>query len=428
MNPVLTSIEAEGAVLGAMMLDRSCIPGVRDVLYDEYFFAKIEHQILFRMMCEVDGLDETGWDLVIFRDELKKRDQLQAAGGVDYLQKIVNAVPNAASALHYARIVFEKSKRRRLMEYAGNLVKRVQEPGNEIDEILASAEKDLRGIVDEADTKPTYSILYDALEHITFENQTTYIPSGFQNLDNKIYGLGKGHVLIVAGRPAMGKTALLLNMASNLCDDGKTVVFFSLEMTKEDLIHRLLCSKAGVSLSAAIGGYMSETDRLKIERWRDKLKMSQLIIDHTRNLTPDIFRQRAYMFKRRFGADAFFLDYLQLMNTGRRSRSTYEDVTEISKSIKNTALSLESPVIVGCQINRAVEGREDKRPRLGDLRDSGAIEQDADVVLMLYRPGYYDEQYDNQEDAEILITKNRRGFTGTIPAQFLGRYCVYRER
>ncbi|GAG88406.1 unnamed protein product, partial [marine sediment metagenome] len=294
--------------------------------------SKSEHRMLYRLFLDLNRKNDTGWDIVIFRDELKKRQQLEAVGGVDYLSKLAHTVPSSANCGYYAGIVLDKYKRRQLCDFS-NSVKIAAHGPDDIETILQNTDKDLGAITEEDSKSNAITLLEEALDGLTFHDATDYLSSGFQSLDKIINGLGKGHVIVVAGRPSMGKTSFMLNIASHISKENP-VGFFSLEMTDTDLIQRLVCSHAGVSIRAAMQPrWLTEDQQNRLDDAKKQLKSHKLRIDQTQPLTPALLRSRVYLMQKMYGVRVIFIDYLQLMQAESRNLSLYETVTEISKAI-----------------------------------------------------------------------------------------------
>ena len=412
---------AEGAVLASMILDRNEVDTVRGILRPDDFGAT-EHRILFEGIVALAEAGPGEICLVRMRDWLSSRDQLDAVGGVEYLVKVADSVPTSANAEHYGRIVKEHSTRRQLAGIAQGLLSRCLLPdGADAEQIRAEAVKDLTEVDGTPGQGPT--TLADALDGIDLTDGTLYVPTGFNCLDTAITGLGRGHLLIVAGRPGMGKSALMAEIALRTAEAGKQVLFFSLEMSAADLGLRMICSRAGLDTQKAAKGYLSMDERDLFDRVRENLRTLPIQFD-CKSLTPARLKSVVLSAKRRGECDVVFVDYLGLMRADTLARSRYESTTEISNDLKRLALDADLPVVVGCQLNRMNEGRNDKRPTLSDLRDSGSIEQDADVVLLLHRPHYYDHTQPT-ELCECHVSKNRRGPTRTIELGFTEIYTRF---
>lgn len=420
------SENAEAAVLGSIILDRSVIPDVKQVLYDEIYFSTSQNQILYRFFLDLDE-EDTGWDLVIFRDRLNSIGKYNSIGGVEYLKNLADTVPHSQNAVYYAKIVFEKSKARKLLEYANNLIVSIR-GFNNIDDTIGKAEKELSILVEQKDISGSLIFLNEAIGHLDISNVHKFIKTEFKNLDKKIYGLGNGQVIIIAGRPGSGKTSFALNIARNLCEKNKKIAVFSLEMTADDIMQRMISNDTRISLSQFMNDYLCRWENEIIEKAKEKMKTYNIILDNTKPLYPAILKNRCYLLKKKHNIDLVIIDYLQLMRSDTKNGSSrYEQMTEISASIKSIALSLDIPIILVSQLSRANENRTEKRPRMSDLRDSGGIEQDADLILMLHRPAKYAPEKFEAEYAELIIEKNRRGSTGIIEMNFEDQYCNFSE-
>lgn len=416
-----SAIGAEGGALGAMILDPNEIAIVRGILTPDDF-GKTEHQLI----CEaIYALSEDGGavDSVRIRDWLLSRDQLDTIGGVEYLVKVAETCPSPANAEHYARSVKEHSTRRKMADVAQRLTRRCLTPeGADAETLRAEAVKDLSDIDSIAD-KGSVS-LSDALSTLDPDNDTLFTSTGFKTIDGVIGGLGRGHNIVIAGRPGMGKSALMTEMSLRLAErEKKKILFFSMEMTAADIAMRLVCSRAGIDLQRAIKGHLTPDEKDLFGGVRDYLKRLPIRFD-CRSLTPARLRSAVLTAKRKEQCDIVFIDYLGLMNADGRPRSRYEAVSDNSNAIKRLALDADIPIVVGCQLNRQNEQRDKKRPTLSDLRDSGSIEQDADVVILLHRPHYYGQDAP-PELCECIVAKNRRGPELTASVGFAGIYTRF---
>lgn len=416
-----TTIGAEAAVLGSMILDREAVDIVRDILRTDDFVLA-EHRIVCDAIFALSEEGDGQIDIVRLRDWLAARDWLDAVGGVDYLIKLAEAVPTSANAEFYARTVKEHSARRQIAGIAqGILMRCIRPEGADAEQIRADAIEDLAEVIDIAEKGAV--ALSDALAAIDPTDDTLFVPSGFRAIDGVIGGLGRGHFVIIAGRPGMGKSALMAEIALRLAENRKKILFFSLEMTPADIALRMVCSRAGLDLQRAIRGGLIEEERLLFDEAKNYLQALPITFD-SRSLTPARLRSAVLAAKRRGACDAVFVDYLGLMRPDENARSKYEATTEISNSLKRLALDTDIPVIAGCQLNRQNEYRDKKRPTLADLRDSGSIEQDADVVMLLHRPHYY-EHTAEPELCECIVAKNRRGQTRTVNLGFTEIYTRF---
>lgn len=417
----IESLEAEGGVLGSMILDPCVIPQVRGLLAVDDLYRE-DHRTIFEGILAVADRQAGTVDLIGVRDELTRRGTLQKIGGVLYLMQIVESVPSAANAEYYAEIVRERAQIRRMLEIGKAIPAIALEDGpataterwTEIEKLLREAVGDgiKTGVVDVRQTINTISL----------EDDEVYVPSGFEALDRMIYGLGQGDMIVIAGRPGMGKTGFMLNLARNISETGRAVLFVSLEMTAKQLQQRLLSMIARVDLAQGALGYLHPGERQRVEKARETITRLPILIDCPNNLTIDKLRSTVASIHRRYGLGAVFVDYLQRMATPPR-KSRYEAITDVSAGLKDMAVAMEIPFIVGCQLNRDVEKRDDRRPKMSDLRDSGGIEQDADVIAMLYRTDYY--QGTITGDAELIVGKNRRGKTGTIGLAWAAEYLTF---
>lgn len=417
---------AEAAVLGSMVLDREQIDVVAGVLRGDDF-GTVEHRLIYEGLLALVEAGDGQIDLVLLRDHLQRREQLDAVGGVDYLVKVAEATPTAANSEHYARAVKDHSTRRSIGMISQCVFKRCLTPdGADAEQIRAEAVQDLNDI-DAGDLHGPTPISAVA-ETMTLADADIFESTGLRSLDDVLIGWKPGDFNIVGARPSMGKTALLLLMAEKLAVAGKSVIFYSLEMSESDLLMRLICGRAGLALHRVVKGRLSGAEKKLFYETRDTLGKLPLFFD-TKSLSPTRLRSSVLAARRRGQCDLVVIDYLGLMSPDVAGRSKYEDVSAISYACKRTALDAGVPVIAGCQLNRANIQRNDKRPTMADLRDSGSIEQDADVVMLLHREAYYrpnDDQVD-QAGAEAIIAKNRRGPTTTIDLKFCGIYARFEE-
>jgi replicative DNA helicase len=429
------SLEAEAAVLGSMILDPECIGLVVQKVKTETFY-RIEHQMIFDAIIALWEEKSNNFDLVLLRDELRKRNQLEEVGGPEYLVKIAEAVPSSANVEHYLQIVKDKQMLRELIAAAGEVMTDAFETSGEVGDKLDRAEQKIFNVTQKKITGTVVAIkdlLTQAFEAIEKRegHHVTGLPSGFAELDDQTCGLQNGEMIIIAGRPSMGKTSFALNIAEHIgADNNIPVVIFSLEMGRQQLVERMLCSRARVNSQDVRKGINVETWYQGLVNAASELSEKPIYVDHAPGITPLELRGKARKLRAQHGIRCIFVDYLQLMSLGTRVESRQQEVSEISRYLKALAGELEIPVVVLSQLNRAPEGREDHRPRMSDLRESGSIEQDADVVMLLHREDYYrreDESGQNKEDnvADIIIAKQRNGPTGTIQLIFNNQFTRF---
>jgi len=430
------SVDAEQSILSAVLIDNQVLPEVLEVLSPQDFYREI-HGKIFKAMVDLFERNEPA-DLITLTNLLKQQGQLEAVGGASYLADLVDVVPMAVNAHQYAKIVQEKAILRRLIEQSAAITTRCFEDKGDTEGILDFAERSIFEI-SENKVKPSFYALKDILTDTyraveeAYENKAlvTGIPSGFQDLDQKTSGFQRGDLIIIAGRPGMGKTALALNIARNAAQEtGEPTAIFSLEMSKEQLSLRMLSSEAGVDSTRMRGGFLNQEDLEKINRAAGVLYDTNLFIDDTPSISALEIRAKARRMKMEKGLGLIAIDYLQLMR-GRASAERRElEISEISRSLKALAKELAIPVIALSQLNRKVEDRTNKRPVLSDLRESGAIEQDADVIIFVYREEVYNKQVDQAKMrlAELSVAKQRNGPTGTVSLTFLEEFTRFENR
>ena len=426
------SIEAEAATLGSMILDRECIGQVVEQI-DADAFSIPEHQYIFEAII---GLYEANSkiDLVLLRDELTHRDRLKAAGGVDYLVRVAESVPTAANVEYYVRIVKEKAMLRQLARVSYDILRQACDETGDVGEKLDIAEQQIFAVTEKKISGSAVAIKHLLTE--TFENiesrkgsHITGLPTSFVELDQLLCGLHPGEMIVVAGRPSMGKTSFALNVAEHIgADENLPVAVFSLEMSRQQLVERILCSRAKVDSQQVRKGMVSTEQHAELSRVGGELYEKPIFIDDTPGLTPLMLRAKCRRLKSQHNVQCVFVDYLQLMAMGGQVESRQQEISTISRYLKAMARELEIPVMVLSQLNRSSEGREDHRPRMSDLRESGCIEQDADVVLLLHREDYYNkgrEEFNETNTAEIIIAKQRNGPTDTVKLYFDGRFTRF---
>jgi replicative DNA helicase len=430
------SPEAEQAVLGAMLLDQDAALKAVQILEDTSFYREAHRRIYRAMIQLLDRGDVL--DPLVLRAELDRRGDLEAAGGMDYLAELLDTVPTAANIEFHARIVRDKALLRRLIEVGTQLVQSAYEGRHDVSTLLDEAEQKVFEVSHARGTQEVVRIkelMWQAMERIEARDRgdesVRGVPSGFADLDSKTNGFQRSDLIIVAARPSMGKTSFCLNIAANAALEGKTpVAIFSLEMSKDQLVERLLSAEAFVDLHRLRSGGLRPEDYPKLSRAAGLLGTAPIWIDDTPALTLLEMRSKARRLKAEHDIGLVVVDYLQLIRGGGRSESRQEEISYISRSLKALARELVTPVIALSQLSRAPEQRGgDRRPMLSDLRDSGAIEQDADLVLFIYRPEMYGthlEKTDIEEGvAEIHVAKHRNGPTGTLKLAFLKQYTRF---
>jgi replicative DNA helicase len=429
------NIEAEQSILSAILIENNTLPEVLEILSDQDFYREA-HRKIFKAMVELFERNEPA-DLVTLTNLLKERGQLGSLGGASYLAELVDTVPMAVNAAHYAKIVQEKASLRRLIEQAASITTRCFEDKGDVEEILDFAERSICDI-SENKIKPSFYVLgdiltdtYKAVEE-AYENKVlvTGVPTGFRGLDEKTSGLQPGDLIVIAGRPSMGKTALALNIARNASlETGEPAAIFSLEMSKEQLSLRMLSAEARIDSSRMRGGFLSERDLARINRAAGALYDIPIYIDDSPAISALEIRAKTRRMKMDKGVGLVVVDYLQLMR-GRASAERRDlEISEISRSLKALAKELNLPVVALSQLNRKVEDRTNKRPVLSDLRESGAIEQDADVILFIYRDEVYHKEEDNPNKgiAELILAKQRNGPIGAVKLAFLETYTRFED-
>jgi replicative DNA helicase len=428
------SLAAEAAVLGSMLIDPVCIGQVVEILNRDAFY-RVEHQLIYDCIIALFEKNRgEGIDGVLLRDELAKRSQLEQVGGVEYLGKIANSVPTSANVAYYAGIVKDKHLLRELIQTATDILNDAYDPTGESLEKLDEAEQRIFAITDNRTIGQALAIkdlvtrAYELIEKRDGKH-VTGLATGFTMLDQLTCGLQNGELIIIAGRPSMGKTALALNIAENLGIVEKIpVAIFSLEMGQQQLAERFLCSVSQVESQLVRKGMLSTEHYAKLVEACGTLSAAPIYIDDTSALTPLELRARVRRLKSQYDIRCAFVDYLQLMHLGGRVESRQQEITTISRYLKSLARELNIPVVVLSQLNRSPEGREDHLPRMSDLRESGSIEQDADVVMLLHREDYYhsgERDYEQTHLAKLLIAKQRNGPTGTIDLMFLERWTRF---
>ncbi len=438
------SKEAEESVIGSIFLDPSILPDViEEVRWEDFYYEN--NKIIFKVMEELFDKGEPV-DTVSVIEKLRESNLLQKIGGEDTIIYLAQVVPTTANVMYYTQIVKEKALLRALINASSEIVDAVRNIGD-AQEVLEYAEKRIFSIAEARATR-TYDLLSNVM-HDVFEqieelknraqkgegDLVTGVSTGFKSLDRMTSGFHRSELIIIAARPSMGKTSFAANIATNMALQANVAVaIFSLEMSKEQLANRILCSEAKVDLHKVRTGQISDEEWEKLVQKAGELSKSRLIFDDEPDLTPRMLRAKARRMKREYGIEVIFIDYLQLMTSRSKGyESRQQEITDISRSLKLLARELNITVVALSQLSRAVEQREDKRPRLSDLRESGAIEQDADVVMFLYRDSYYKRKKDepgkdslnDEHEAELIVGKQRNGPVGTIKLTFNPKLATF---
>lgn len=425
------NIEAEIAVLGSMLISEDAIAQTIETLAPNYFYKDV-HRKIFETIVELYD-SNSPVDLITLSEELKKKGILEEVGGPAYLALIANSVPSAANVQYYAKMVKEKYILRSLINVSTEIIKRCHQSAEDVDELLDSAEKSIFEIVShriEGRVIPIKELIKSSIATIDNlyqrKSQITGIPSGFIEFDSLTAGFQNSDLVIVAGRPSMGKSAFACSIAEHVALDEKLpVAIFSLEMSKENLVHRMLCSHARVNAHKVRSGFLSPEDWTRLTSAAGKLLEAPIFIDDTTGINVLELRAKARRLKAHHDIKLLIVDYLQLMRSLSRAENRQQEISEISRSLKDLARELDIPVIAISQLSRATEQRQDKRPQLSDLRESGAIEQDADVVILLFRKEYYYPSEENKGIAEVIIAKQRNGPVGVVKLAFIKEYTRF---
>ena len=421
--------EAEQSVIGAIFLEPQALITAAEILQYEDFY-RVAHQKIFQTM---NRLSDQGKpiDVVTVTEELSSKKELEDVGGLSYLTEIANSVPTAANIAHYARIVEEKALLRRLIRVATNIVEDGFTREDEVEALLSEAEKKMMEVSNRknaGDFRHIKDVLVQTYDNIELlharKGDITGVPTGFRDLDKITAGFQRNDLIIVAARPSVGKTAFALNVAQNVATKTEeNVAIFSLEMGAEQLVMRMLCAEGNIDAQVLRTGALTAEDWRKLTMAMGSLSNAGIFIDDTPGIRINEIRSKCRRLKQEFGLGMIMIDYLQLIvgsSNGQENRQ--QEVSEISRSLKSLARELQVPVIALSQLSRGVEQRQDKRPMMSDLCESGSIEQDADIVSFLYREDYYDKETENQNMIEIIIAKQRNGPTGTVTLAFVKEF------
>lgn len=418
------NLDAEQSVLGAILIDNNALPRTLEILDPEDFY-KLSHRKIFQAMTGLFDKNEP-IDLITLTDQLKKDDELEAIGGIAYLSLIVNMVPTAANVKYHSHIVREKALLRGLLRSTNEIASKVYEDNLDAEDLVDYAERSIFKISDKrvkasfVSLKEVIRDSFEMIEHLYDKKETvTGVPSGFRDLDDLTTGFQKGDLIVVGGRPSMGKTAFALNIAQHVGLELKEpVAIFSLEMAKEQLAIRMLCAEAMVNSNSIRKGFIKKEDWHKLTSAASNLTGAPIFIDDSSGITVLELRAKARRLKMEYGLSLVIVDYLQLMRGKGSFERREQEISDISRSLKALAKELSVPVLAVSQLNRSVEQRRPPKPILADLRESGAIEQDADVILFLYRDEVYNREA-KKGHSEVIIAKQRNGPTGTVDLAFM---------
>ncbi len=422
---------AEQAVLGSMLVSRDAVQAAVEVLKPEDFYREDNREIYSAMM-DIYSIGKE-IDMITVTEQLRLRGTLEKVGGTQNLATLIDNVPTTSNIENYVKIVEEKSTLRNLIRVANDIIKTGYSQTEELDSIIEQSEKGIFDLVQNRNSKGYASmkeILVDAFDSIEkmYQNKSRLsgIESGFIDLDEKISGLNNSDLIIVAARPAMGKSAFVLNIASFVAMHDKVpVMIFSLEMSKEQLVKRILSSESEIDSMKLNNANLDSDEWLKLGEASGRLSDIPIYIDDTPALSSSEIRAKCRKAKLEKNVGLIIIDYLQLMESRTNNASRQQEISEISRSLKILAKELDVPVIALSQLSRATESRADHRPMLSDLRESGSIEQDADIVMFLHREDYYDKETEKKNIAEVIIAKNRNGETGTVELAWMGKYTKF---
>ena len=427
------STEAEISVLGAMLQDSTAVLRAAEQLIPEDFYHP-EHKEIFTVMADMNRR-QTAIDLVTVQTELSNKGSLDGVGGIKYLMKIIRDVPTTANVQEYINIVREKSTLRKLIAASQGIMKDCYGQNKELQEVLSSAEKSIFDIVMNRqggeELRPVgeaLEVAYQKIEELAkLKGELAGVPTGFIDLDSMLTGLHPGELIIVGARPAMGKTSFAMNIAEHAAlNKGKTTAIFTLEMPREQIAMRMLCSDARVDMQRVRKGTLHDDDWIRLAKTLGPLSASHIYIDDTAGLSPTQLRSRCRRLMMDTGKlDLVVIDYLGLMRSDGRAESRNMEVSEISRALKAIALELKIPIVACAQLSRANKDRIDKRPVLSDLRDSGSIEQDADVVMFLHREEYYNKDTEDKNIGEVIVSKQRSGPLGTVKLAWLSEFTTF---
>lgn len=430
------NVEAEQSVLGAMMIEREAISKVVEVLKPEDFYREA-HRLIFNAMLELFNKNDAV-DLVTVVEVLRRDEKLEGAGGIAYVSALANSVPTAANVMYHARIVEEKALLRQLITTATEVASMGYEANEEVTVIMDKAEKMILEVANRKAGQEFASIkniIFDVFDKVSelysSKGGITGLSTGFKDLDKLTSGLQASDLILIAARPSMGKTAFVLNIAQNVAiKEKQAVAFFSLEMSKEQLVQRMLCAEAPIDAQRLRIGELENNDWDKLVRAADRLAAAPIFIDDTAGITVMEMRSKARRLKIEHDLQLIIIDYLQLMqgsSGSSRNENRQQEISEISRSLKALARELKVPVIALSQLSRGVESRQVKKPMLSDLRESGSLEQDADIVAFLYREDYYDPETENKNITDVIVAKHRNGPVDSVQLFFHKQFTKFSD-
>ena len=425
------SREAEQAVIGSSLTDSQSVAAAMEIVKADDFYFSANREI-FAVISELFN-ENSPIDFITVSNRLNRQDKLDAVGGLDYLRNIASNVPTTRHTAYYANIIKEKAVLRNLIKSAGVISDMAYGEDDKVDRVLEQSEQlifDVASSRESNDIVPISDVLLGSYQTMVENSQNkggiTGLATGFDELNRRTGGFHGGELILIAGRPGMGKSTFAVNIAEHIAiNDKKTIAIFNLEMPKEQIVNRIICSQSRVNTGKVRNGEINADDWEKIGEIVDKVASAPIYIDDTASVTVSQIRAKCRRLKQTRNLALVVIDYLQLMQSSGRTESRQQEISEISRSLKILSKELDIPVIALSQLSRASEGRSDKRPMLSDLRESGAIEQDADIVMFLYRDDYYNKDTDEKNIAECIIAKHRNGETGTFKLGFQGEFSKF---
>jgi len=427
------SIEAEQSVLGCMIMGRDAVMVASEILVGDNFYQH-QHRVVFESIVELFN-EGKPVDPVVLQNRLQEKDVPVEISSTEFIRDLLTSVPTSANVKYYATIVSEKAMLRDMIKLNEEIANACYLSQDKVEDIMEDTEKRMFQLLQSRNSGEFVSIrqvVLNALDTIErtskIKGNVTGVPSGFRDLDYKTAGFQPADFILIAARPSMGKTALVLNMAQNIAfKQNRGVAIFSLEMSKEQLVNRLFSLESGVESQSIRTGNLKDEEWSRLMEGAGTVGNSNLIIDDTPGITVSELRSKCRKYKLEHGMDIVIIDYLQLMSGRGKSDNRQQEISEISRSLKSLARELKVPVIALSQLSRAVEGRPDKRPMLSDLRESGAIEQDADVVMFIYRDDYYNKDSETPGIAELIIAKQRNGPIGKVDLVWMPQFTLFKD-